>query len=386
MSSAGAESNLAMRNGERIVTGTELHHCELFVEDAPSLAYYFVNAYGFAIRGVSGPETGMTDAMSVLLVHGDIHLVLTSALDPGHRAADYVRRHGYGVATIAVLCDDAGAAYEAVLTRGGGSVLPPVRYESEGGAFTIAEVHGVGDLVHRFVQVTGRPQGFLPGFASRDAGAGRGVLRTLDHFALCVPAGELDSAVHLYRETFGYRQIFEEYVSFGDQAMDSRVVQSPGKGVTLVIAQPDPQRPATQVQNFVRLHDGPGVQHLAFGTDDVVRAAREVRAGGVELLPTPAAYYDILRDRVGDIESDMSVLRELDILVDRDHWGLLLQVFTRSPHVRRTLFFELIERRSARTFGSANIQALYEAVQRDQERLGLSTVTEADREPVTPAR
>lgn len=350
---------------------SELHHCEIFVDDAPSLAHYLQTAYGFTIAASSGTESGVADAASILLVHGDVRMVLTSAFVPEHRATRFVQAHGYGIGTIAVRCADAAYEYRQTIERGAISVQPPTTYSATGGAFIIAEVLAIGDMVHRFVQIVDDPLEFLPGLRPVADCVDRGLVSALDHFAICVSAGEFGAITESLCRIFGYRQVFAEDVSFGDQVMVSRVLQSSRGGVTLVVVASSLGRPAKQLENFLQWHGGSGVQHLAFRTDDIIKAVQDLQASGVQFLQTPASYYNLLRQRISDLGEDLNTLHELNILADCDHWGHLLQVFTRSPHVRRTLFFELIERRSARTFGSANIRALYEAVQQDQQLLGL---------------
>ncbi|MEU7846050.1 4-hydroxyphenylpyruvate dioxygenase [Micromonospora parva] len=352
----------------------ELHHCEIFADDAPSIAHYFVTAYGFTVAGVSGPETGNCDAFSILLISGNIRLVVTSALTPSHPARSFVDKHGYGVRTIAQSVPDAALAHDTAVSRGARSVAAATSYVDQDDARTvIAEVGGAGDLVHRFVEQSSSAWR-LPGFRLREpVGAGNDLL-SIDHFALCVPAGELAATAAFYQEVLGYQKVFEERVVLGDQAMDSQVVRDATGSPTLVIAESDPERPAAQVETFVRLHGGAGVQHVAFSVDDLAKSARALRASGVEFLQAPAQYYETLETRIGQIEDDIEDLRALNILVDRDHDGQLLQIFSTSPHVRRTLFFEVIERRAATTFGSGNIRALYEAVRHEQERLGMSAV------------
>ncbi len=186
----------------------------------------------------------------------------------------------------------------------------------------------------------------------------------MDHLAVCLPAGGLDPAVRHYQEVFGFAQTFEERIVVGHQAMDSKVVQSGSEKVTLTLIEPDITRELGQIDAFVSAHGGAGVQHVAFLADDIAEAVRTAADGGARFLSTPAAYYDTLTERVGDPPVPVSTLRELGILADRDGSGAMLQIFSESRHPRRTLFYELIERRGARTFGSNNIKALYEAVER----------------------
>jgi 4-hydroxymandelate synthase len=194
---------------------------------------------------------------------------------------------------------------------------------------------------------------------------GDDLLRLIDHAAVCVPAGQLGPTVDHYRDAFGFNEIFSEYVEVGEQGMDSRVVQSPSGGVTFTILEPDVTRKHGQLDDFLSWHGGAGVQHVAFATNDIVNAVRTFSGRGVGFASTPSSYYDMLEQRLGLIDVPVEALREVGVLVDRDHWGQMYQIFTQSMHVRRTLFLELIERHGARTFGTSNIKALYEAKERE---------------------
>ncbi len=197
------------------------------------------------------------------------------------------------------------------------------------------------------------------------AGAGDDLLRVIDHAAVCVPAGELEPTVAFHERVFGFSVTFQEYIEIGEQGMMSKVVQSPSGGVTFTILQPDISRRAGQIDDFLAWHDGAGVQHVAFLTKDIVRAVQTVVDRGVEFAVTPSSYYDMLAGRIGRTDISVEALRPLGILVDRDHWGQMYQIFAKSTHIRRTYFLELIDRHGARTFGTSNIPALYAAKERE---------------------
>ncbi|WP_406443861.1 4-hydroxyphenylpyruvate dioxygenase [Streptomyces sp. NBC_00631] len=343
-----------------------IDHLECYVADSESSADFFRDAFGFRICGRGGPETGLPGCRSVLVRQGAISLLLTSALRADHPVAEYVRRHGDGVAVIAVATDDADAAFAEAVTRGAAAVAPPVRLADEGARVTFASVAGFGDVAQRFVQRDAADGPFAPGRISDEhpQDTTPGLLKSIDHIAVCVPAGELDRTVDHYRSVFGLTQIFDERIIVGDQAMDSKVVQSESGGLTLTILEPDITKKPGQIDEFVRLHDGAGVQHVAFLTEDISAAVRKFTEHGVDFLSTPSGYYDVLTERLGTLAVPVDELRELNILADRDHWGQMLQIFTASRHPRQTLFYELIDRRGGRTFGSNNIKALYEAVDR----------------------
>ncbi|MDN3358641.1 4-hydroxyphenylpyruvate dioxygenase [Actinomadura sp. DC4] len=351
----------------------EIHsvdHIELYVEDAEKASNELCESFGFTVHGRGGPDTGLEGRTSVLLRQHDIALVVTSAIGDGHRAAEYVRRHGDGIAVVGLSVDDACAAFAEAVARGAVPTAEPEAF----GEVVFASVEGFGDVEHRF---TSRPAGapFAPGIIEQVAGASSaGLLKSVDHLAVCVPAGELGETVRRYREIFDFDQTFEERIIVGSQAMDSKVVQSASGKVTLTIIEPDTTRARGQIDEFVGSHGGAGVQHIAFLTEDITVAVRAGTGNGVRFLTTPPSYYEDLPSRLGSVGFPVETLQELNILADRDHSGVMLQIFTESRHARRTLFYELIDRRGARTFGSNNIKALYEAVERQQaaDRAGLT--------------
>lgn len=349
-----------------------IDHIEFYVESAERAAQELSDAFGFTIHGRGGPETGMPDVRSILLRQGEITILVTSALNPDHRAAEFVSQHGDGVAVIGLTVDDAHVAFAEAVEGGAIPIAPPVVLGKEGEQVTFASVAGFGDVEHRF---TSRDKGaeampFAPGTIDElDPAPSRdGLLEAIDHIAVCVPAGQLEETVLRYQEVFGFDQTFEERIVVGAQAMDSKVVQSPSGKVTFTIIEPDVTRDPGQIDEFVRSHGGAGVQHLAFLTDDITVAVPTISDRGVSFLSTPSSYYDDLLSRLGPIGVDLERLRELNVLADRDHFGVMLQIFTRSSHPRRTLFYEVIDRRGALTFGSNNIKALYEAVERQREQ------------------
>jgi 4-hydroxymandelate synthase len=350
-----------------------IDHVEFYVGDARQASFYFCTAYGFHVRAQGGPETGLDNQRSLLLRQGDISLILTSGLTPEHPATEYVRRHGDGVAVVGLAVDDATQAHGELVAAGAAPVQPPHGYGEEAGRLVTATVSGFGDVTHRLVERHGPWDEFLPGLAPLPGPHPDGVgelLRTIDHLAICVPSGQLGATSKYYQGVFGFAQTFEEYIEVGGQGMDSAVVQSPSRGVTFTLIEPDPNRRPGQINDFLQWHAGAGVQHLAFGVDNIVKAVGTLGERGVRFLGTPASYYDTLNERLG-VDLPVEDLRRLSILADRDHWGHLFQIFTESVHIRRTLFLEIIERRGALTFGSGNIRALYEAKERE-----LSAVTE----------
>lgn len=359
------------------VSDRAIDHVELYVGDALVAAHYYCSTYGFRLAAEAGPDTGLPGGRSLLLVHGGVNLVLTSSLHGDHGAARFVRKHGDGVHDLAIATPDAAGDFARAVAAGAEPVARPATFEDDGGRVVIATVASVNDLVHSFVQRDDPTGPFWPGrFVPVPGGPAPGprVLASVDHVALCLRPGSLTTMVAFYEHTLGLHEFYDEYIRVGGQAMDSRAVQSEGGGVTITMVEPDPRFLRGQLDDFLDRFDGPGVQHLAFATHDIVGAARELRRTGVELLPTAATYYDGLAARGIDVDVPVAAMRELGLLVDRDAWGHLVQVFTRSPYARRTLFFELIQRMDARTFGSGNIRALYEAVERERASDGADRV------------
>jgi 4-hydroxymandelate synthase len=344
-----------------------IDHFEFYAEDAAETARQLCDAFGFRVCGEGSPHTGLPDCRSLLLRQRDITLLVTSALSESHPAAGYVKRHGDGVAVIAVQVDDAQAAFDEATRNGAVPVAPPAAIGTDGAPVTFASVNGFGDVAHRFVSRGVADGPFAPlGYRQEAAPADDGLLRTVDHIAVCLPAGELSGTVRRYQNVFGFAETFEERILVGSQAMDSKVVQNAARTVTLTLLEPDTTLEPGQIDEFIGSHGGAGVQHLAFLAGDITVAVREISARGMRFLRTPTSYYDVLTARLGELDVPVATLRELSILADRDRWGLLLQIFTESQHPRGTLFYEVIERRGARTFGSNNIKALYEAIERQR--------------------
>lgn len=355
---------------------TAVDHVELYVGDAPATAQYLCEAFGFRCYGQGGPETGLPGQRSLLLGQGQIRLLVTSALAEDHPVAQYVERHGDGVACVALSTDDAAGAFTHAVRAGALPIVQPRTWQHGDATVVTATVSGPGAVTHRLVERRGGGADFLPGaidLLTPDPEQGDEFLAEIDHLALCVGGGDLDPTVRFYQEVFGFSEIFEERVEVGDQAMDSKVVQSGSQRITLTIVSPDPKNRTGQLEDFLRANDGPGVQHLAMSTHDIATAVRVYRERGVRFLTTPESYYDGIAQRLGTVSLPVEALRAGNILVDRDHWGEMFQIFTESPFARRTFFLELIERHGALTFGTNNIRALYEA--KERARIAAETST-----------
>jgi 4-hydroxymandelate synthase len=339
-----------------------LDHIEFYVDDAAQAAEDLCAGFGFQIHGRGGPETGLDGFQSVLTRQNDITILFTSATDPAHRAAEYIGRHDDGPAVIAFKVADAHACFAEAVQNGATPVSPPT-----GQDVVFASVNGFGDVEHRFVSRRRGRVPFAPGLVREEvpaASTGPRLAR-VDHVAVCLEANSLAPAVEAYKTIFGFTRSFEERIVVGDQAMNSIVVRSPDSSVTFTLLEPDPTLERGQIDDFLDRHGGAGVQHIAFSTSDITTAVRRCIDRGIRFLATPASYYDGLGSRLGS-GLPVPALRELSILADKDHWGLMFQIFTESQHPRGTFFYELIERRGARSFGTRNIKALYEAVERQR--------------------
>jgi 4-hydroxymandelate synthase len=345
-----------------------IDHIEFYVGDAIAMTQSLCSVYGFRVYGRGGPETGLPGQRSVLLGQGAIRILLTSGLHEDHPASQFVARHGDGVAVIG-FSTDAAAAYADAIAAGAASIAKPRSWENGTARVVTAEIEGFGEVVYRLVERDGPDAEFLPGAIVMEPGAAAGaaddLLTLIDHVAVCVPAGDLDPVIAFHEQVLGFSVIFQEYVEVGAQGMISKVVQSPSGGATFTIIEPDVNRQSGQIDDFLAWHDGAGVQHLAFLTQDIVHAVRAFGERGAGFAVTPSSYYDMLGARFGTTEIPVEALRPFGILVDRDHWGQMYQIFAKSTHIRRTYFHELIERRGARTFGMSNIPALYAAKDRE---------------------
>ena len=321
-----------------------IDHVDFWVGDAQRAAADLVDGFGFRIQ----PEPDRSDPRTVLVTQGGIRLRLVAPAAPGDEVAEFVARHGDGVAVIALLVEDAAAAHAQAVERGAVPVTPT--------GTSAPAVAGFGDVALSFLD---RP-------AAGPAPDPADLLQELDHVAVCVPAGELERTTVFCEQVLGLRRIFTNYIDIGTQGMDSTVVQSPSGAVTFTFLEPDTTREPGQIDGFLSAHGGVGVQHLAYRTDDIALAVSTFQKQGVEFLTTPSRYYDAIEARLGPPVIALEQLRELNLLVDHDHGGQLFQIFTRSAHPLGTYFTELIERRGASTFGTANITALYEAIARRQ--------------------
>jgi 4-hydroxymandelate synthase len=343
-----------------------IDHVEFCVADVDEFAAPLLGAWGFQVHGRGGQETGLPGERQLLLRQGQIQLLLRAGLTPDHPAARYVARHGDGVAAIGFGTDDVGAAFAEAVAGGAAPLAGPSFTARDGIRVGTASVTGFGDVVHRFVERSGPGDEFAPGqveMVSPGPAAGPGLLESVDHLAVCVPAGELAPSVARFQRSLGLTEIFDERIEVGGQAMLSKVVQDSAAEVTFTLLEPDRTRDPGQIDEFLASHQGPGVQHVAFRTPDIAGAVTTLSGRGVEFLTAPNGYYQVLERRLGSVAIPVARLQELNVLADRDRWGQMFQIFARSTHERHTFFFELIERQGALTFGTKNIKALYEALE-----------------------
>lgn len=348
-----------MENALRDMT---IDYVELYVDDIERNLAWLVGGCGFVVRARSAPAAGTTRSVNV--GQGEIDLVLTQSSED-HPAHAYVARHGDGIGDIGIRVPDAAEAFAAAVRRGVRPVMAPVT----NGAVTTATIAGFGDVTHTFVQ---RPDDSavadvrgLVAEPGRGSGPGTG-LHKVDHFAIPVEAGRLDETVEYYQRTLDFDLILTERIVTGDQAMFIKVIQSRSRAVTFTLVQSDTSMAVGQVDRFLKDNDGPGVQHMAFSTTDILTTVRRLTDDGIELLTTPAAYYTALAGRVRPEKYSVEELQDLNVLVDEDHDGQLYQIFAKSVHPRDTLFLEIIERAGATSFGSSNIKHLYDSVEAHQ--------------------
>ncbi len=352
-----------------------IDHVELWVGNAAQAAYFYREAFGFEQVAYAGLETGVRDRVSFVLQQGRIRLVLTGALTPGHEIGVHHARHGDGVKVIALSVPDAGYAFRTAIERGAKPVEEPREASDEHGSVTLATIAAYGDTLHTFVERSGYAGAFLPGFAAEKVaprGGDVGLL-AIDHIVGNVELGQMETWVKFYEDVFGMTEMLhfsDEDISTEYSALMSKVVTSGNGRIKFPINEPAEGKRKSQIDEYLEFYGGPGAQHIAVATRDIVRTVELLRERGVEFLSTPETYYDDVPERIGEIEEDLEDLRKLGILIDRDDEGYLLQIFTKPIGDRPTMFFEVIERHGARGFGEGNFKALFEAIEREQERRG----------------
>ena len=356
------------------LNGTD--YIEFYVGNAKQAAHYYGAAFGFRTAGYRGPETGHREATSYLLQQGKIRFVLTTSLRPTSAIAEHVHRHGDGVRDIALWVDDAEAAFRETTQRGARPVREPQAMEDENGRVVTAAIATYGDTIHTFVERKDYNGLFLPGFQPYENAYWQPEevgLKYVDHCVGNVALGEMDDFVQYYADVMGFKNLIsfdDEAISTEYSALMSKVMSNGNERIKFPINEPAQGKRKSQIDEYLEFYDGPGVQHIAMATDNILKTVTSLRSRGVAFLQVPTTYYDVLQDRVGTIDEPVDKLAELGILVDRDDEGYLLQIFTKPVQDRPTVFYEIIQRKGARSFGAGNFKALFEAIEREQALRG----------------
>jgi len=350
-----------------------IHHVTFLVGNARQAAFFYRKAFGFSQVAYSGLETGNRHLASYVMQQGKARFVLATPYRPDSPEAGHVHRHGDGVSDIAFHVEDADAAFEAAVARGARPAIEPRELRDDHGAVRHAAIHTYGDTLHSFYSTLDYRGPFLPGFVTRDVpGTDAGLLR-VDHMVGNVELGQMEHWAQWYSDVLG----FQRYISFDDEdisteysALMSIVMSDNAFAIKFPLNEPAPGRRKSQIDEYLDFYGGPGVQHVAMLTNDIERTVTRLRENGVEFLEVPDSYYELLPERVGEIEEELEMIRRLRILVDRDDEGYLLQLFTRPVEDRPTVFFEIIQRKGSRGFGKGNFKALFEAIEREQALRG----------------
>jgi len=356
------------------LNGTD--YVEFYVGNARQAAYYYRSAFGMTLVAYSGPETGTHDRASYVVQQNKVRFVLTTPLEPDHAIAEHIQRHGDGVRDIALWVDDAESAYRETTARGAKGVRQPETLRDEHGEVRISAIAAYGDTIHSFIERRRYRGVFLPGYIAvngPDLVARPVGLKYIDHMVGNVGWGEMNRWVEFYQNVMGFRlyQHFDDQdISTEYSALMSKVMANGNGRVKFPINEPAVGRKKSQIEEYLEFYKGPGVQHIAMATDDIVETVSKLRDQGLEFLRVPGTYYQDLEKRVGKIDEPVEDLARLGILVDRDDEGYMLQIFTRPVEDRPTLFYEVIQRKGSRSFGKGNFKALFEAIEREQALRG----------------
>lgn len=350
-------------------------YVELYVGNAKQAAHYYQSAWGFQPLAYAGLETGVKDRVSYVLVQDKIRLVLTSPLEADGPINEHINKHGDGVKVVALWVDDATKSWEETTKRGGKSYMEPTVHKDENGKVVLSGIHTYGETVHIFVERGEYDGPFLPGYKKweTDYQPSSLGLKYIDHMVGNVGWNEMNQWCEFYAKVMGFAQL----ISFDDSdisteytALMSKVMSNGNGRIKFPINEPAEGRKKSQIEEYIDFYNGAGVQHIAVATDNIIETVKELKARGVEFLYVPENYYETVLDRVGEIDEDLEPLKELGILIDRDDEGYLLQLFTKPVLDRPTMFFEIIQRKGAQSFGKGNFKALFEAIEREQENRG----------------
>ena len=350
-------------------------YVEFYVGNAKQAAHFYKTAFGFQSLAYAGPETGMKDRVSYVIRQNKLTFVLTTPLKSDHPIAAHLHKHGDGVKVLALRVDDARKSYQETTSRGGRSYLEPTVLKDENGEVVLSGIHTYGDTVHMFVERHNYKGPFMPGFRKWESNYNpteTGLLY-VDHCVGNVGWNQMNPWVEFYQNVMGFHNILsfdDKDISTEYSALMSKVMSNGNGYVKFPINEPAEGKKKSQVEEFLDFYDGEGVQHVALATNDIVHTVNELQARGIEFLSIPASYYEDVLDRVGKIDEDLAPLQKLGILIDRDDEGYLLQIFSKPLEDRPTLFFEIIQRKGAKSFGKGNFKALFEALEREQDARG----------------
>ena len=355
------------------LNGTD--HIEFYVGNAKQSAYYYQTAWGYELVAYSGPETGVRDRASYVLQQQKIRLVLTSALSPEHEISKHHLLHGDGVKVIALWVDDARKSFEETTKRGAKPVQEPTDIKDEFGEVVVSAIATYGETIHKFIERKNYTGAFMPGYVAKKSNVPVTSvgLKHIDHCVGNVELGHMNTWVKFYEDVMGFKLLLtfdDKDISTEYSALMSKVVSNGSGYVKFPINEPAAGKKKSQIEEYIDFYRSAGLQHIAIATDDILTTVAELRARGVEFLHVPDSYYDEVWDRVGAINEDVNAVRKLNILVDRDDEGYLLQLFTKPVQDRPTVFYEIIQRCGAKSFGKGNFKALFESIEREQELRG----------------
>ena len=355
------------------LNGTD--HIEFYVGNAKQSAYYYQTAWGYELVAYAGPETGVRDRASYVLQQEKIRLVLTTSLDPNSEISQHHQQHGDGVKFLSIWVDDATQSFEETTKRGAKPYMEPTRFEDENGYVIISGIYTYGDTVHKFVERKNYNGIFLPGFKAPNhkLSVTPVGLKHVDHCVGNVELGKMNDWVQFYEDVMGFKLLLtfdDKDISTEYSALMSKVVSNGNGWIKFPINEPAEGKKKSQIEEYLDFYRGAGVQHIAIETYDIIETVGELRRRGIEFLYVPETYYDDVLDRVGEIDEPLEELKKLNILIDRDPDGYLLQIFTKPVEDRPTLFFEIIQRKGAKSFGKGNFKALFESIEREQENRG----------------
>lgn len=356
------------------ILGTDF--IEFYVGNAKQSAHFFQTAFGFDLVAYKGPETGNRDFCSYALQQDRIRFILTSALEPDHEIAKHVARHGDGIKVLALTVEDCDRAYHLAIERGAESAFAPYTLKDDNGVVRMAAIRTYGETIHTLVERKNYQGIFLPGFVPKVSGIHRSQevgLRYVDHCVGNVELGDMNKWVKFYQDVLGFKLLItfdDKDISTEYTALMSKVVSNGTGYVKFPINEPAKGKKKSQIDEYLEFYKGAGVQHVAIITNDILKTVAQLRSNGVEFLHVPDNYYETVPERVGKIEEDLEDVKKLNILVDRDEDGYLLQIFTKPLQDRPTIFFEIIQRKGAKSFGKGNFKALFEAIEREQALRG----------------